>query len=449
MRHILLTTIAAVLLVGSQQSASSAEEKPVEPTAKTILPDISIQDAACSATLETPLPLAQSQAADFNRQTDLGRELATHLATVTGIAISPLFGMSAISCYVYYRTPAAQRQNLPWYNSPMFWGTGFCIWFLFLINTQIGTAYPPLKKPMDIVELFENKISALIAQPALMTQLYAFGVQFGDLGAVEITTASAQDPFLASISIPGVLVGLITTAVGLLAFAVVWLVSHTINVFILISPWGGVDNVLRLIRGGLLVAIFGSLFIPVIGPFLCIAICLIIITISCFTAAWAFRLMILGSTCAWDLLTFRHKRVNPESGSVRAFVLKPVNDIPKRTYGSLRRDEADNLVFTYRNWLILPKQTTQIEEGELYAKKGIFSPTLDRLEPETHKSSSLLRFPPRYRGHEDYIVKTLALNGILEEPIFKGLRNAWRWLKYQLGMDVEMPKQSPASASSL
>ena len=57
MKHILITTIAAVLLVGcgeSQQSAPSPESKPVEPVAETAqtepptakAPDISINDAA-------------------------------------------------------------------------------------------------------------------------------------------------------------------------------------------------------------------------------------------------------------------------------------------------------------------------------------------------------------------------------------------------------------------
>ena len=49
MKHLLLTTIAAVVLVGcgeSQQSAPAPEAKPEPPTAKA--PDISIHEAAAS-----------------------------------------------------------------------------------------------------------------------------------------------------------------------------------------------------------------------------------------------------------------------------------------------------------------------------------------------------------------------------------------------------------------
>ena len=53
MKHLLLTTIAAVVLVGcgeSQQSAPPAEAKPKPPTAKA--PDISIHDAAREGNIE-------------------------------------------------------------------------------------------------------------------------------------------------------------------------------------------------------------------------------------------------------------------------------------------------------------------------------------------------------------------------------------------------------------
>ncbi|MDA7520663.1 hypothetical protein N8546_00610 [bacterium] len=138
MKNILITTIAAVLLFWfgeSQLSSAATEETPVADAAK------SEPATANFTTPETPSTLAKSQEAEFNRQTSLGMDIATNLAVITGIAISPLFGMSAVSCYMYYGTSISQRQNLPWYNSPMVWGTGFCIWFLFLVNTMRKKAF--------------------------------------------------------------------------------------------------------------------------------------------------------------------------------------------------------------------------------------------------------------------------------------------------------------------
>ena len=83
MKHILLTTIAAVVLVGcgeSQQSASAPEAKPAEPVAETAkpepptakAPDISIHDAASAGNIEA---VQQHLAAgtDVNAKDNRGR----------------------------------------------------------------------------------------------------------------------------------------------------------------------------------------------------------------------------------------------------------------------------------------------------------------------------------------------------------------------------------------
>ena len=74
MKHLLLTTIAAVLVVGcgeSQQSTPPAEAKPEPPTAKA--PDISIRDAAYDGNIEV---VKQHLAAgtDVNGKVDDGWE---------------------------------------------------------------------------------------------------------------------------------------------------------------------------------------------------------------------------------------------------------------------------------------------------------------------------------------------------------------------------------------
>jgi len=82
MKHLLLTTIAAVVLVGcgeSQQSAPSPETKPEPPTAKA--PDISIHEAAEEGNIEV---VKQHMAAgtDVNAKIEGGGtplHIATHL----------------------------------------------------------------------------------------------------------------------------------------------------------------------------------------------------------------------------------------------------------------------------------------------------------------------------------------------------------------------------------
>ena len=82
MKHLLLTTIAAVLLAGcgeSQQSAPAPEVKPAEPVAEAAQPetpttkasDISIRDAAYYGNIET-VKQAIAAGADVNEKDNLG-----------------------------------------------------------------------------------------------------------------------------------------------------------------------------------------------------------------------------------------------------------------------------------------------------------------------------------------------------------------------------------------
>ena len=92
MKHLLLTTIAAVVLVGcgeSQQSAPTAEVKPVEPVAEATkpepltvkAPDISIHEAASSGNIEA-VKKHLTAGADVNAKNGGGTPL--HFAALLG-----------------------------------------------------------------------------------------------------------------------------------------------------------------------------------------------------------------------------------------------------------------------------------------------------------------------------------------------------------------------------
>ena len=94
MKHILLTTIAAVVLVGcgeSQQSATPAEAKPVEPVAEAATPelptakppDISIREAVKTGNIET-VKQHLDAGADVNAKGKYGRT-PLHYAASRGL----------------------------------------------------------------------------------------------------------------------------------------------------------------------------------------------------------------------------------------------------------------------------------------------------------------------------------------------------------------------------
>ena len=96
MKHLLLTTIAALLLVGcgeAQQSTPSPEAKPVEPVAEVAQPelptakasDISIHDAAARGNVEAVREHLAAGADINSKKTGFGNGLTPlHMATKEG-----------------------------------------------------------------------------------------------------------------------------------------------------------------------------------------------------------------------------------------------------------------------------------------------------------------------------------------------------------------------------
>ena len=96
MKHLLLTTIAALLLVGcgeAQQSVSAPEAKPVEPVSEAATPepttakapDISIHDAAARGNVEAVREHLAAGADINSKETGFGNGLTPlHVATKEG-----------------------------------------------------------------------------------------------------------------------------------------------------------------------------------------------------------------------------------------------------------------------------------------------------------------------------------------------------------------------------
>src|SRR5579859_5145470 len=57
-----------------------------------------------------------------------GVGIAQTLSTITGVAISPLLGVSAVGCYQWCKAETEeQKAKLPWFASPMFWVPAFLL----------------------------------------------------------------------------------------------------------------------------------------------------------------------------------------------------------------------------------------------------------------------------------------------------------------------------------
>jgi hypothetical protein len=377
----------------------------------------------------TPLRAA-TPAAPAAQDKSPGVALATTVTAVTGMAISPLLGTGAFGAYQYAMakkngTPTAQ---LPWYAQWTFFVPALVIVGACAAKDSLGAVLPPgWKKPLDVLETIENKATGLVAAGAI--------VPFTMAGLSKLIVASAPaatEPGLMSSGLAMIHVGaidftwllnILTVPFGIAVFAVVWMASHAINVLILLSPWGAIDAALKGARTVLL----GLLTLTAtLNPWVSAALSIILIIVAYFVAGWAFRLTIYGSIFCWDFFTLRRARYRVQPDENKMFAGGNLPEVSARTYGKLRQTDSA-VVFAYRPWLVLPERSVTLTEKNLSVGKGLFFSTVI-----TGKDETYFLLPPRYRGHEEELVKAYGWGGV--QPA--GLRKAWSLLRELFGGTV-------------
>jgi hypothetical protein len=343
-----------------------------------------------------------------------GAQVAQTISTVTGVAISPLLGMSAVGVWQWVQAPAEKRASLPWFAQPWFWLPALVLVGVCIAKDTVGTAAPTvLKKPLDVAEAVEHKISGLVAAGAfvpLVAMIFAAAEpDHAALGAAGLAVIDLH-PLYNALMVP----------VALLTFGMVFLASNAINVLILLSPFTTVDAGLKLFRGAVLATVTATAFNQ--NPWIGAAWSLALILLASLIAGWSFRLSVLGMVSIWDVLTFRQRRFTPDATANWMFLSRKTGKVPTRTFGKLSHDTEGRLVFRYRPWLVLKARRLTLPPGSYAVGHGLIWSELVRVEGEEATSAMIL--PPRCRTHEAELARVYSLNGV--RPI--GLRALFRWL---------------------
>jgi hypothetical protein len=361
---------------------------------------------------------AESGGSKSSGKNSPGVELAQTLSMVTGVAISPLLGVGAVGAWKYFHTPGERRANLPWFAQPWFWIPALLLVAFVAAKDIFGTAAPTaLKKPFDIAEAIENKISGLVVAGAFIPLIATVQETFKDEGSMLSSMGFAAMDF-------SWLGNLIMVPTALLIFLFVFLLGHAINVLIILSPFTTVDAALKSARFALLASVPATSWI---NPWLGALWAIIIIVVAYLVAGWTFRLTHFGTVFVWDYFTRRRKRFKPNKRENKVYLARAINKVPIRTYGKLIRSEQDRLVLNYRPWLTLPQRTLELPEGRYEAGRGAFYSEI-RLGVDDDARTILL-LPPRYRGHEAELAEIYQFAGVRDV----GLRAAWTWLKAMFG----------------
>jgi hypothetical protein len=349
--------------------------------------------------------------------TSVGLEAAKTLSTITGVAISPLLGVGAIGAYQWWKAPSERRGRLSWFAQPWFWIPALLLAALVGVKDVVGTATPTaLKKPFDVAETVENKVSGLIAAGAFVPLIISVFPSGGG------SSLGLSDYGFAAIS-AGSIGNLLLVPFAIIAFAIVWLLSHAINILILISPFTTLDTGLKAFRLFILGSVTLTSFTnPYVGAFLCV----LIILLGWFMAGWTLRLTVLGTVYSWDFFTLRRHRFVPQPNGNWMFLAREMEKVPVRTYGRLFAEEG-KLRFEYRPLLVLPKKVFELPAGEYAVGRGFFYPEIGMIEGEGLRTAFIL--PPRYRGHEAETAKAAGITKVCDVGLRKGLKAAWNWMK--------------------
>ena len=353
-----------------------------------------------------------------------GQQVAQTISQITGVAISPLMGVGTVGAWQYFqaKTPE-QKARLPWFANPLFWVPALLLVGACVLKDSGGVVLPTaLKKPFDVAETVEHKISGLVATGAFVPIAASI---FHSSGAGDGASLGAAG--FAAIDLSW-LYNALMVPVMMAAFVVVFLASNAINIIILLSPFGAIDAALKVFRTSIIASVAVTSFA---NPWIGAAWALIVIGICYLIAGWSLRLSHFGLVFIWDFVSRRSSRFTPDKAVNKMFLGRKINKVPARTYGKLSRDAKGNLVLNYRPWLILPARTLTLPEGKYAAGRGMFFSEILQLDGDSSKIALLL--PPRYRSHEEELVAIYGLTDVRST----GLLAAWQWLKSLLGFKTK------------
>ena len=354
-----------------------------------------------------------------------GVGIAQTLTTITGVAISPLLGVSAVGCYQYFKAHTdEERAKLPWFASPLFWVPALLLVAACFIKDTAGMALPPgAKKPFDALETVEHKISGLVATGAFVPIMVNMIHEANSTGGQP--TLSMASLGFATVSFSQVIYDLCMTPVAMALFFIVFLASNAINILILLSPFPVIDAGLKTFRATILASVVGGGLVgswtghPWIGGLWS----LVIILISYLIAGWSLRLSHFGLVFVWQFFTGGRYRFKPDPKENGMFLGRKTEKVPTRTFGRLSRNDKGELVFNYRPWLVLPQRKLVLPPGNYQAGRGLFYSEILRVDGNSARTVFLL--PPSYRGHEEEIAKIYEMSGTRDV----GIRAAWAWFK--------------------
>lgn len=370
---------------------------------------------------ETPAQEVRQRpsAAGVASDTALGETIALELSKALGVAMSPAVGLAVVG--LWYRA-TSDRPERYWYASWWFIAIMSSLALLVAAKDTLGSIAGPAKQIADAAEVLLNNGAGLIALAATLSWVVEpLGAPATELaqGAINLLAPTAHaategarvatSTGLAAWLGTGLLAGVTT-----MLFAVVWLVSQTFNVMIMLNPFSPLDPFLK---GARLMLIGALVLACALGPWLGIPFAVILVLLSFFVSGYCLRMMSFGTVMAWDLARGAGAEEIP-ARDILAFAGRGLSGVPTRTLGRLTRSDPESLCFQYRPWFLLPRRSIPLESASLYAVDGSMYPSL--YEDPEGRTKAIVDLAPRARRSCESLAALYLLAGTGES-----------WLKRQ------------------
>ena len=354
--------------------------------------------------------------------------IATGVAHLTGLAISPLLVLVALGWTDFAQAGGFSATALPLHASPWLLIPCSIVLALVLLKKCAAPAVPlPVRKLLDAAEYLEAKLSALVAAGVLLPTIVAtIGAAAGTAAAPAQTAGLAADWTVYLLVVPAVVV----------AFGAVWISFHVIDALVVLSPFAVIDMLLVAARATILV-VLALAFLA--SPFLAFVLCAPIIVLSLVFAGWCVRLDLFALCVATDLLLGRSRTARASSEPIRAFLASRGLGAPIRTMGHAEPAEGCTR-FRYRPFFLLPQRTIELRADEPALVRGAVWATLR----DDRARRSLIALAPRYTPHADAVAARLGAR--LRDGV---LRGSWRGIRDALAAILAGPgdpEQSGARA---
>ena len=370
-----------------------------------------------------------------------GEIIADEISRATGVAISPILGISVLGAYIYYTTPVEKRDKLPWHAKPPFWVPLLTVLLGIILKDSSKIALPKIiLMPLDAIEtLLEKNASAALGLLVVLSSITEKGIEQLRLAGHDasfslLSSAHAADSLNGTVSAAStglfemVVLYLLVTVV----FGLVWVVSQSFNFLMFLCPFSWIDLLLATFKNSIVVLLVGAYLI---NPFLGLFAASVIIIISLFLFARSYRFVIFGTIFSSDILFKKSRKNTMNAQRIKAFAGSAVADVPSMSYGFLAQQDSA-LVFHYKPWLIRSSRSvkTSFTCDRCEVGKGTLSPIIITPKENTKKYMTLFRLRPLYHSHERRVAEILGLNGVRDVAFGKTLREGFAWLAEQLGL---------------